>query len=262
MTVIGFDTVHEFTLDEMLALCDVLALQAMPAVLRIEERDEDTAEATDLESSRHGMVRDGELDEFGNVDLDVRCALEAAVAPDWMVEMRRVDATQILRVCLVGVDDRRFMLTRNGEQFTTRELRAHDDAALIHNEVGRLIGEAPGATVREIRQPSDVLDSSLAACADSDDYAVAFFRFGLDETDARILSQALWSCRGQTEIVAHTTNEAERTVIAVFDTDRGRIVSVATPSVTGERWTSIAPGDRNRVSAALRQLAHTLPGGV
>lgn len=262
MTVIGFDTVHEFTLDEMLTLCDALALQSMPAVLRIEARDEDTSPAADLESARKNLVREGELDELGNVDLDVRGALEAAIAPDWMIEMRRVDATQILRVCLVGVADRRFMLTRNGEQFTTRELRAHDDAALVQNEIGRLIGEAPGATVREIRQPSDVLDSALAACADPDDYAAAFFRLGLDETDARILSQALWSCSGQTEIVAHAASETERTVIAVFDTHRGRIVSVATPSVTGERWTSIAPGDRNRVAAALRQLAHTLPGGV
>ena len=262
MTVIGVDTVHEFTLAEMLAICDALALQSMPSVLRIEAPDEDLWPAVDLESVRRGLVREGELDDSGHVDLDVRSALEAAVAPDWMIEMRRIDATQILRVCLVGVGDRRFMVTRNADLFTTRELRAHDDVALVQAEIGRLVGEAPGATVPEIRHPSDVLDSALSSCADAEDYAAAFFRLGLDVTDARILSQALWTCAGQTEIVAHSSDDSERTVIAIFDTHRGRIVSVATPSVTGERWTSIAPGDRNRVAAALRQMAHTLPGGV
>ena len=83
---------------------------------------------------------------------------------------------------------------------------------------------------------------------------------GIDGTQSSDLRRSLLNAfDGRPE---NGSTPAERTVIAVFDTDRGRIVSVATPSVTGERWTSIAPGDRNRVSAALRQLAHTLPGGV
>ncbi|WP_156377933.1 ESX secretion-associated protein EspG [Williamsia sp. Leaf354] len=261
----GIGTVHEFAGDEIPVIIDALGVQAMPSVLRLDQQQ--TGADVDLSAAHRdsvrGRLRDrGELDDSGNVDLEVRGAVQAATAPDWMVGMVRIDVTQVLRVCLVGVGERRFVLSRNGTSFTTSELHAGDDISLVQTEIGSLVGEAPGASIREINQPSEVIDRDLDGCETSDDYAAAFFRYGLDETDARTLADALLSCNGQTQIVAHGDRESERTAIAVFDTNRGRIVSIATPSVSGERWTSIAPGDRSRIAAALRQLAHTLPGGV
>ncbi|MGU3292776.1 ESX secretion-associated protein EspG [Williamsia sp. M5A3_1d] len=261
MTVIGVDTPHEFMGDEILVLCAALGIQTLPSVLRIEGHDVDFP-ATDLPGARERLLESEVIDDAGNVSPDVRIALESAVAPDWSVQIRRIDATQMLRGCLVGVGERRFLVTRNGRRVTTREVLAGDDVALVQMQIGMLIGEAPGADIRELQHPSDELDRDLATCVTEDDHAELFFRRGLDVTDARALASALMACNGQTQIIANDDVPAARTVVAVFDTHRGRIVSSATPSVTGERWTTIAPGDPHRVAAALRQLAHTLPGGV
>lgn len=260
--VIDTDVVHTFSLAEMLTLCDHLGLQTMPTVLRIEETAEDDLTASSR-SEAHAALVDRELiDDADNVDLHVRTILAAAARPDWTVEVRRIDVTQILRVCVIASGDRRFFLSRIGSAFTAREIVAGDDARLIRAELLALIGETAGAALPEIRFPSDVLDRALRSCIDENDHAAAFFALGQSEATARVLASTLCHCVGQTEIVALAGDPARRTVIAVFDTPRGRALSVATPSESGERWTSIAPGDGNRVTAALRQLAHTLPGGV
>ncbi|GAA2054963.1 ESX secretion-associated protein EspG [Williamsia deligens] len=260
--VIDTDVVHRFSLVEILTLCDALALQTMPTVLRIEETPDDGLTAQSRDDARAALEARDVIDDAGNVDLHVRSILIAAAVADWIVEMRRVDVTQILRVCIVASADRRFLLSRNGDAFAVREVVAGDDARLVRSEIVALIGEAPGADVPELRVPSDVLDTTLRSCADETDYAAAFFALGQPEPAARRLAATLVDCVGQTEIVARADDAAQRSVIAVFDTARGRVLSVATPSVSGERWTSIGAGDGARVASALRQLAHTLPGGV
>ncbi|GAA1910062.1 ESX secretion-associated protein EspG [Williamsia serinedens] len=260
--VIDTDVVHSFSLVEMLTLCDHLGLQTMPTVLRIEETADDGLTVSSRADAVASLVGRGVIDDAGHVDLHVRAILTATANPDWLVEMRRIDVTQILRVCLVASGDRRFFLSRNGSQFVAREVVAGDDARLLRSEVGALIGETAGAVVPEVRYPSHVLDRALHGCIDETDHAAAFFALGLAESAARVLAASLCDSVGQTEIVAMAGDPVRRTVIAVFDTQRGRVLSVATPSVSGERWTSIAPGDGGRVAAALRQLAHTLPGGV
>lgn len=260
--VIDTDVVHSFSLVEILTLCEHLGLQTMPTVLRIEETVEDGLTASSRSEARAALVAREVIDDADNVDLHVRTILAAAARPDWAVEVRRIDITQILRVCLVASGDRRFFLSRTGSDFTVREVVAGDDARLVRSELVALIGETAGADLPETRFPSDVLDRALRGCIDETDHAAAFFALGQPEGTARVLAATLCDCVGQTEIVALAGDPARRTVIAVFDTPRGRALSVATPSESGERWTSIAPGDGSRVTAALRQLAHTLPGGV
>ncbi|MEH3154394.1 MAG: ESX secretion-associated protein EspG [Gordonia paraffinivorans] len=260
--VIDTDVLHTFSLVEMLTLCDHLGLQTMPTVLRIEETAEDGLTASSRSEAHAALVGRDVIDDSGNVDLHVRAILSAAANPGWVVEMRRIDITQVLRMCLVGSGERRFALSRNGSLFTVREVVAGDDARLVRSEVGALIGETARAAVPEVRYPSDVLDRALHGCIDETDHAAALFALGQPEAAARVLASSLCGCVGQTEIVALAGDPAHRTVIAVFDGPRGRVLTVATPSVSGERWTSIAPGDGGRIAAALRQLAHTLPGGV
>jgi hypothetical protein len=262
VTVIDTDVTYRFSLVEVLALCDLLALQTMPTVLRIEETADDGLGPDARAEARADLAKRDMIDDAGNVDLHVRTILSAAAVGDWTVEVRRIDVTQILRVCIVASGDRRFLLSRNGSDFVLREVVAGDDVRLLRMQVGALVGETAGAVVPELHAPSDVLDRTLRNCIDETDHAAAFFALGMSQDDAKSLAATLIDCVGQTEIVGCADDPATRTVIAIFDTPRGRVLSVATPSVSGERWTSITPGDGARVTAALRQLAHTLPEGV
>ncbi|MGZ8178596.1 ESX secretion-associated protein EspG [Williamsia sp. SKLECPSW1] len=258
----GSLTEHRMTLAEVLVVCDLLSVQTLPSVLRVEEASDDDRVAQQVRAAASAsLVEKGAIDSDGIPDPDLRQLFSALADPDWLVEMRRVDVTQVLRLCIVGDGESRFLATRNGDSLTFVPVFATDDAELIVNEIRPLIGATRGAAVESVRYPSDVFDTALATCDDEMSHAEAFFGLGMAEPAARGLARVLCGAVGQTEIVAEFDRPADRVVVAVFDTADGRVVSVSAPGYAGDRWTSIMPGHDHAVVGALRRLAEILPGG-
>ena len=252
----------DLELGELLALCDALVIQTLPAVLRVEERHETDSAAIELRAAgRSTLAERGVLDAMGNVHPTLKWMMQAAAHPEWMLELRRIDVTQVFRMCIVADGQHRVLVSRSGERFSFEEIRADDDAKLLVREVTARIGATAGAPITPLRFPSDVLDAALALCVDEVDYTAALFGLGVPEPQGRAVAATLSHCVGQTEIVVNNASLTDRAVLAVFDTERGRVVSLAAPSLGGERWTSIAPGDDYAVVSAVRQLAENLPGG-
>ncbi|MBT0568577.1 ESX secretion-associated protein EspG [Williamsia sp. CHRR-6] len=260
------DTTVSFNLDlaEVLALCDELVIQTLPAVLRVEEPCATDHDAATFRAAGHAaLVKRGMIDSLGHLDPHLKRIMLAAATPDWIVEMRRIDATQIFRFCVFALEDRRFSAARSEDGFTFADVVDADDEALLVNQIKPLIGAAPGAPqVGQLRMPSEVIDTALAQCVDEVDHMEALFSIGVPESQARAIAGTLATCLGQTEIVVNNGSTSDRGVLAIFDTPRGRVTSLAVKSVSGERWTTIGPGDDHVVVNAIKQIAHNLPGGA
>ncbi len=102
--------------------------------------------------------------------------------------MRRIDHTQILRVCWWRPETVDSSCLAPCSDFTVREVVAVTMLGFVRSELVALIGETAGADLPETRFPSDVLDRALRGCIDETDHAAAFFALGQPEGTARVLA--------------------------------------------------------------------------
>ncbi|QKT06985.1 ESX secretion-associated protein EspG [Gordonia sp. X0973] len=246
--------------EELTSLCRILGVQVLPTVLAV---DLDAVDADESDAPvRAALAERGILDSDDDLDYGLAEQLRALATPDWTIECRRVDAKQMLRICLVARGDLRLLVVRDDDGFTLTPQTLPRDGELIVAALTPYVGVGQSASVAEFRCLSDDLDRHMSTARSAQEYAGVFAALGADVKQAGQLGTLLTSCAGQTEIVAYHPALTVPRVTAIIDTPYGRIVSTALAEFGDpRRWTTIAPGSRERVRDALARLLHDLPEG-
>ncbi|GED98008.1 ESX secretion-associated protein EspG [Gordonia crocea] len=261
MSVIAATDSLVLSVDELTVLCGVLGLQVLPTVLAV-DLDATADEAAQL-TARAALTERGILEADDDIDFALAEWLRALANPAWTIECRRIDPQQILRLCLVARGSARLLVVRQGETFTLTPQTLPRDGELVVAALVPHLGVGAPARIGEFRCPSDDLDRHMASARTAQEYAAAFAALGEDATLAGQLGTLLTTCTGQTEIVLYHSALTVPRVVAILDTPYGRIVSTALAEFGDpRRWTTIAPGSRERVRDALARLLIELPEGA
>ncbi|GAA3697184.1 ESX secretion-associated protein EspG [Gordonia hankookensis] len=196
-------------------------------------------------------------------------ALRVLSAPERQLEIRTMPASPgptggIQRICLARNGHDHVLARREGSRIEIGR-PAVTQATELGAIVAREFGEAVGADIAGFSAPADELATRLAHCRNSNDTADALHALGAPSSDAIAMASALMSCHARSEIVAVSwTGGAcaqSSGALAVFDTDRGRIVASPSKSPDGRVWTTLSPGSGHRIGQAIGLLIETLPEG-
>lgn len=245
-------------------------VQTWPVVLDLGDVENDGAEAepiatadADARIEALGLVEHGEVSAWAGTVLRV-------LAQPWReIEIRSYSEDAVRRICLArnGLDH--VFVKRTGPRVEVTVVDVADVEALAG--VVRAQFDASGSDASSpadfgaFAAPSDEVVDRLGRCRTGIETTDALHALGATPTDAAVVSAAFASCRTRTEIVA-SMNEDGRFAqssgtVAVFDTDRGRIVSSPSKSPDGRVWTTFSPGTGHRIAQAVSLLIETLPDG-
>ncbi|ROZ83454.1 ESX secretion-associated protein EspG [Gordonia sp. OPL2] len=253
-------------------LGDEAGVQTWPVVLDMWSASDDAAElahvdaAADRELHALGLVEDGEPIAW------MATALRVLGAAERQLEIRTVtsarterDIPRMRRVCLARNGHDHVLAARDGVAVDVRlvELSSEDEVGgLVARELDS--ASAP-ASFAGFSAPADDLAGRLADCATAHDAADALHALGAPGSDAVAIAAALMSCHTRSEIVAVSWSGGVSTqssgALAVFDTDRGRVVASPSKSPDGRVWTTLSPGGGHRIAQAVGLLIETLPEG-
>ncbi|MFE0750245.1 ESX secretion-associated protein EspG [Gordonia sp. NPDC058843] len=250
-------------------------VQTWPVVLDLGNVSENPCASTETESR---ALADGDAD----VTITALDLIEHGEPTAWAATVLRVLAQPRREIEVRSYSDgsvRRIYLARNGHDhvLAKRTDRRVDVTVVDVADVGALAAvvraqfDAFGAEVSSpvdftaFSAPSDEVVDRLGRCRTGTDTTDALHALGATPADAAVVSAALASCRTRTEIVA-SMNEDGRFAqssgaVAVFDTERGRIVCSPSKSPDGRVWTTFSPGTGHRIAQAVSLLIETLPDG-
>lgn len=269
MTELWTDVAPRYLLpdDHLDYLGSVLGHQTWPVVLAIEPRYDD---APALESARaaaerqlaaSGILGDDPFARAGVIEPLVD-ALSILSNPDRLVEIRRFDATGCKRMCLARSGHRHVFAGRIGGAISIGEVTVCGDDELGTFVAGEL-GSADALRSPSFSAPAAELRKRLDRAATASGYSDALHAIGAGDQAAAVYSTALESCTGHTEIVAIETRPGRvmqsTGAVAVYDTDRGRIIAGPSMSPDGRVWTTLSAGTPHRISQAVVLLMETLP---
>ncbi|WAC56414.1 ESX secretion-associated protein EspG [Gordonia sp. SL306] len=196
-------------------------------------------------------------------------ALRALSAPERQLEIRTMtgrpgQADGIRRMCVARNGHDHVLARREGSRIELRQLAVSHESEL-GAVVAREFGEADGVGIAGFSAPADELAARLVDCRNSNDTADALHALGAPSSDAIAMASALMSCHARSEIVAVSwsggAGAQSSGALAIFDTDRGRIVASPSKSPDGRVWTTLSPGSGHRIGQAVGLLIETLPEG-
>ncbi|MGC4961985.1 ESX secretion-associated protein EspG [Gordonia sp. DT218] len=233
--------------------------------------------ATHADSDDHAAanaVADRAIGELGLLDGGeptgwLATALRVLSAPERRLEIRTMTdrpghTDGIRRICLARNGHDHVLARREGSRIELRQLAVPDESDL-GGIVAREFDEAVGAGIAGFSAPADELAARLADCQNSNDTADALHALGAPSSDAIAMASTLMSCHTRSEIVAVSwtggAGAQSSGALAIFDTDRGRIVASPSKSPDGRVWTTLSPGSGHRIGQAVGLLIETLPEG-
>ncbi|AZG48440.1 ESX secretion-associated protein EspG [Gordonia insulae] len=270
---------------ELLRLGELVGVQTWPVVLDLWRTHDDADELNAVAAAADREIHGRGLMEGGEPSAWVAAALRVLSAPERQLEIRIVSdadadadgdgdgdgaagdgrrAPETVRICLARNGHDHVIARREGGQIGLRHL---DVAA--ESELGAIVARefppADGATFGGFSAPADELAARLATCVSSNDVADALHALGATSSDAVALAAGLTSAHARSEIVAVSwtggTSTQSSGALAIFDTDRGRIVASPSKSPDGRVWTTLSPGSGHRIGQAVGLLIETLPEG-
>ncbi|WP_439029706.1 ESX secretion-associated protein EspG [Gordonia terrae] len=241
-------------------------VQTWPVVLDLGGTvDTGSPSATDREAD--AAINELGLVEHGEPSLWTATVLRVLAQPQREIEIRSYSDSGVRRVCLARNGHDHVVAVRCGGRIELTIVDVADVAALAALVRAQFDSErVPPAEFTAFSAPADEVVDRLGRCASGAETTDALHALGATPADAMVVSSAFASCRTRTEIVA-SMNEDGRFAqssgaIAIFDTDRGRVVTSPSKSPDGRVWTTLSPGSGHRIAQAVGLLIETLPGGT
>ncbi|MFC8527928.1 ESX secretion-associated protein EspG [Nocardia sp. NPDC057227] len=254
------------TNDGLLAVAHRLGVQTMPLVLAVGPEQDSYADwRIAQEAAVAELTGAGLIDDTGEVDAELATALFVLAQPDRQLAARTVTPDGTRRSCLARRGEEHAVAVRDGERYEVRSLWLDGSNSAAGAPLLAALDASTPADVPAFSAPADELADRLDAAVTVSDYIDAFYASGAPERDATRLGSALARTRACTEIVAlaHEDGRTARApgAVAVYDTDRGRVV--AAPSLAPDRrlWTTVTTGSDHRVAHAIATLIEGLPDG-
>ncbi|MFI9508652.1 ESX secretion-associated protein EspG [Nocardia sp. NPDC052566] len=253
------------TLDGLLAVADVLGVQTFPVVLtvvpkhdHIDTRDRARRAALDQ------LAADRVIDQYGDVDEELAVAVRTLARPDRELVARIYAPDGLRRVCLARRGLAHVVAERTGDDFDVRTVWGEEDPAVLVRPLLAALGFREPIELAPFTVPSDTMCARLDAARTSSEFADLAYHFGLAERDSVEFGMAMANCHTHAEIAAyrHDDGVTRRSAagVAVYDTDRGRLVAGPGRTVEGQRWSTFAPGTDHRLAQAISALIASLPG--
>ncbi|AFR50255.1 ESX secretion-associated protein EspG [Gordonia sp. KTR9] len=223
----------------------------------------------DADADADATIASLDLVEHGEPTPWASTVLRVLAQPQREIEIRSYSDGFVRRICLARNGHDHVLAARTGSRVDVTVVDVPDVDALATAVRAQFASsgsdEASPADFTAFSAPSaDVVDR-LGRCRTGVETTDALHALGANPADAAIVSAAFASCRTRTEIVA-SMNEDGRFAqssgaVAIFDTERGRIVSSPSKSPDGRVWTTFSPGTGHRIAQAISLLIETLPDG-
>jgi hypothetical protein len=249
----------------------LLGVETMPAVLRIKPFVPSVHESLIVETTAGplplaqtgeylGLVQAGVVDATGRVDDVVRDWMTVLGRPERQVVLviRRpageVDGSPTVHERVLVVCRRRrwiAMAARDGDEMILDAVGEADTAAeqieLMCQPLLAAFGDAPPAPIEGVNIPAELLQATVehTGTRDRDAITAALGRLGLQPPQAEVLTAAARldeSAMAVVTIIDHgISHHVHPRVLAVADTEYGRISLTTSTSADGKTWMSIWP---------------------
>lgn len=262
----GIDTRDGLVIDGdvLFRLGERSGVQTWPVVLDLYATTDDAEAAEAVAARADREIADRGLWDGDEPIVSLGVALRVLSAPDRMIEARTFGPEATRRVCIARRDNDHVVAIRDGDAIEISTPEIGDDAE-IATTVRRLFAEVEPLRIDGFSTPAQELADRLARCGSADDIADAVHACGAHAADATALAAALTAIRSRSEIVAVERTDGTITqssgALAIFDTDRGRVVVSPSESPDGHVWSTISPGTGHRIQQAVGLLIETLPTG-
>lgn len=249
-------------------------LQTWPVVLDMwfDDPDAETVAArtghADRVIAEHQLIVDGEPAGW------LAPALRVLAAPERQIEIRTFATGSALaarRVCLARNGNDNVVAIREGTRIDVRMADVATEervGAIVAREVEPMASPgspAPSIEFAGLATPAAEFAERLGRCTSAAETADVLRALGASVPDAVTIAAALDNCVARSEIVAVSWSAGTSTqssgALAVFDTDRGRIMASPSKSPDGRVWTTLSPGTGHRIMQAVGLLIETLPEG-
>ncbi|MBF6211544.1 ESX secretion-associated protein EspG [Nocardia puris] len=254
------------TNDGLLVAADLLGVQTLPGVLGVgPQQDSEAAWRAAQDLARAELRRAGLVDGYDDVRGELADALHVLARPERELIARSYGQTESRRMCLARNGSAHAVATRVGTAFDVRTTWADDSGAALAKPVLDMLGPCPAAAIGDFSAPAAELRPRLDAATDAAGFAQVALTLGVDDREAMEFGLAMASCRVRTEVVAYAHAEGAGTrstgAVAIYDTERGRIVASPGSSADLTIWSTFTPGSDHRIAQAISALIDTLPGG-
>ncbi|WP_280398183.1 ESX secretion-associated protein EspG [Nocardia carnea] len=254
------------TNDALLAVAERLGVQTLPLVLAAGPQQDSYDE---WQAARDRAVAEltaaGIFDAEGDVESALAQALFVLAQPERELVARGFAEDRLLRICLARRGELHAVAVRDGDSFDIRPIWCDGSPAALAGPLLTALGPAEPATVAGFSAPAAELAERLDSAETTGDFADAIYALGVADRDATVFAAAFASCRAFTEIVAYTHEDGRTTrapgAVAVYDTERGRLVAAPTVSPDQQVWSTVTTGSDHRVTQAIATLLEGLPGG-
>lgn len=258
MTVLGNDA--------LLAVAERLRVQTLPLVLSVGPRQDSYDEwVAARERAIADLTTTGVFDEDGDVESGLATALSVLSQPDRELVARHYSPDGAIRVCVGYRNELHAAAVRAGDDFDIALWSCDGSPEELTRAILGALPRCEPADVAGFSAPTAELAERLDHAEDTSDYVDAMYASGVAARDATILGAAFGSCHAFTEIVAygHEDGQSIRApgAVAVYDTERGRLVAAPTVSPDQQIWSTVTTGSDYRVAQAVAALLEGLPGG-
>lgn len=174
------------------------------------------------------------------------------------------DERYTLRICLVRHGDTHVLALRNDDHLVVQEIfTGGRPAQALAAILGGVLGRRRPRRLEPWSAPAEVFDTLPADSVDSAHRALlkAGAPHGIAGSVARVKHEAtLWA-----GFLMHEYHDGGRTTTpgwaGVFDTQKGRVVTVPSRGLDDRIWTTLLPGDDTALDRAVTSLVSLLPGG-
>lgn len=247
-------------------------VQTWPVVLDLgnvaAESDTGNDSANVTQADPDAVIAALELVEHGEPTPWASTVLRVLAQPQREIEIRSYTDDAVRRICVARNGHDHVLVTRTGRRVDVTVVDVADVealAAVVRAQFDALESAAEPAEFTAFAAPSDEVVDRLGRCRAGTETTDALHALGAAPADAVVVSAGFASCRTRTEVVA-SMNEDGRFAqssgaVAIFDTERGRIVSSPSKSPDGRVWTTFSPGTGHRIAQAVSLLIETLPDG-
>lgn len=254
------------TNDGLLALAHRLGVQTMPLVLAVGPEQDSYADwRTAQDAAVAELTGAGLIDGAGEVEQELATALFVLAQPDRQLAARTATADGIRRSCLARRGEQHAVAVRAGQRYEVRSLWLDGSGSAAAGPLLATLDRLTPADVPAFSAPADELADRLDAATSAGGYTDAFYASGAPERDATRLGAVLATTRARTEIVALAHEDGRTTrapgAVAVYDTERGRVVAAPALAPDGRLWTTVTTGTDHRVAQAIATLIEGLPDG-
>lgn len=254
------------TNDALLAVAERLGVQTLPLVLSVGPQQDSYDEwVAARERAIAALEAAGVFDPDGDVEIGVAGALSVLAQPDRELVARHYSADGGVRVCVAYRNGQHAVAVRNGDDFDIGLWWCDGSPQELTRAIMGALAPCEPAEVTGFSAPAADLAERLDRSASTGDFVDAMYACGVPARDATIFGAAFGSCYARTEIVAYSHEDGQSTrapgAVAVYDTERGRLVAAPTISPDQQIWSAVTAGSDHRVAQAIAGLLEGLPGG-